>query len=73
MTKSFSTHHHLNPIIIEKYRKVDWVFAVYTGIELKKVYLLTREKLEIFYVKWEQKWHNDGGKDINNPKIPLGR
>ena len=23
------------------------------------------------YVKWEEKWHRDGGKDINNPKIPL--
>ena len=29
LTKSFSTNHHLNPKIIEKYRKVDWVFAVY--------------------------------------------
>ncbi|MCB2262839.1 MAG: hypothetical protein LGR52_07875 [Candidatus Thiosymbion ectosymbiont of Robbea hypermnestra] len=23
------------------------------------------------YAKWEKKWHDDGGKDINNPKIPL--
>jgi hypothetical protein len=27
--------------------------------------------MEPYYVKWETKWHNDGGKDINNPKIPL--
>ena len=27
--------------------------------------------MEPYYSKWESKWHNDGGKDINNPKIPL--
>lgn len=70
-TKSFSTHHHMNPTIIKKYRKVDWVFAVYKGIELQSIYLLTPENLKPFYDKWEKKWHDDGGKDINNPKIPL--
>ena len=25
LTKCFSTHHHMNPGIIDKYRKVDWV------------------------------------------------
>ena len=34
LTKSFSTHHHMNPIIIEKYRQVDWIFAVYEGIKV---------------------------------------
>src|SRR4051794_24714734 len=29
LTKSFSTHHHINPTILAKYRKVDWIFAVY--------------------------------------------
>jgi len=71
LTKSFSTHHHLNPAILEKYRQVDWVFAVYEGIELQEIYLLTPAELEPYYTKWETKWHNDGGKDINNPKIPL--
>src|SRR5438128_1229903 len=71
LTKSFSTHHHMNPVIISKYRKVDWVFAVYEGIELKAIYLLKPKDLEIFYKKWEDKWHTDGNKDINNPKIPL--
>lgn len=32
--KQFTTHHHLNPVIIAKYRKVDWIFATYSGIEL---------------------------------------
>ena len=71
LTKSFSTHHHMNPVIIAKYRQVDWVFAVYQGIELQQIFLLTPAQMESFYVKWEKKWHDDGGKDINNPKIPL--
>lgn len=71
LTKSFSTHHHMNPVIIAKYRQVDWVFAVYQGIELQQIFLLTPAQMEPFYAKWEKKWHDDGSKDINNPKIPL--
>ncbi len=72
LTKSFSTHHHLNPTILAKYRTVDWVFAVYCGIELQSIYILTPEQLEPTFAKWEEQWHERGGKDINNPKIPLG-
>lgn len=71
LTKSFSTHHHMNPVIIEKYRKVDWVFAVYEAIELKAIYQLSAKQMEPYFVKWAEKWHADGGKDINNPKVPL--
>jgi hypothetical protein len=71
LTKCFSTHHHMNPIIINKYRKVDWIFAVYKGIELQAIYKLTPTDLEPYYSAWEKKWHESGGKDINNPKIPL--
>ncbi len=71
LTKSFSTHHHMNPVIIAKYRKVDWYFAVYRGIEIQAVYFLKARQLEPFFQKWEAKWHADDGKDINNPKIPL--
>jgi hypothetical protein len=71
LTKSFSTHHHMNPTIIAKYRKVAWVFAVYEAIDLRAIYLLKPEDLEPYYQKWEEKWHADGSKDINNPKIPL--
>lgn len=71
LTKNFSTHHHMNPSIIAKYRQVDWIFAVYEGIELMEIFLLTPEQLEPFYSKWEKKWYADGNKDINNPKIPL--
>ena len=71
LTQSFSTHHHMNPVIIEKYRKVDWIFAVYRNIEIQAIYRLTPNGLEPFYKTWEAKWHADGGKDINNPKVPL--
>lgn len=71
LTKSFSTHHHMNPGIIEKYRQVDWIFAIYEGIELQAIYKLTPDDLELYFSKWEDVWHERGGKDINNPKIPL--
>lgn len=71
LTQSFSTHHHMNPTIIAKYRRVDWIFAVYDGITLLELYRLTPDDLELYYSRWEEKWHADGGKDINNPKIPL--
>jgi len=71
LTQSFSTHHHMNPIILAKYRQVDWVFAIYEGIELQAIYLMKSAGLEPYFSKWEQKWHSSGGKDINNPKIPI--
>lgn len=71
LTKSFSTHHHMNPVIIKKYRQVDWVFAIYKGIELCSIHRLKPHHMEFFYSKWEKKWHDDGGKDINNPKVPV--
>lgn len=71
LTRSFSTHHHMNPKIIAKYRKVDWIFAVYRHIELQAIYLLKPADLEKYYAKWESDWHTRGKRDINNPKIPL--
>ena len=71
LTQSFSTHHHMNPIILAKYRKVDWVFAIYEGIELQAIYRMKPAALEPYFSKWETKWHESGGKDINNPKIPV--
>jgi len=71
-TKSISTHHHLNPGIIAKYRQVDWVFALYESIHLLGIYRMTPAQLEPYFRHWETKWHADGGKDINNPKINAG-
>lgn len=71
LQNQFTTHHHMNPTIIAKYRKVDWFFAPFLGIKLKAIYKLTPKDMEPFYQKWEAKWYADEGKDINNPKIPL--
>lgn len=71
LTRSFSTHHHMNPTIIAKYRQVPWIFAIYSGIEIQAIYRLEPQDLEPYYSYWEEKWHGDGGKDINNPKIPV--
>jgi hypothetical protein len=71
LTQSFSTHHHMNPHIIGKYRQVDWVFAVYDGIELIEIFILTPAQIEPYFTRWAKKWADDGNKDINNPKIPL--
>jgi hypothetical protein len=68
-TDQFTTHHHLNPVIIGKYRKVDWIFATYEAIELKEIYILKPTAMESWYRRWEAKWKTDG--DINNPKVPL--
>jgi hypothetical protein len=71
LTRSFSTHHHMNPVIIGKYRQVAWIFAVYNGIELQEIWKVAPALMEPYYERWEKKWHADGGKDINNPKVPL--
>lgn len=71
LTKGFSTHHHMNPTIIAKYRQVPWIFAIYQNISLQSVFILEPDDLEPYFQAWEKKWHGDGGKDINNPKIPI--
>lgn len=71
LTQNFSTHHHMNPVIIAKYRKVPWIFAIYRDIEIQRIYKMTPKQLEPFYRKWERKWRREGGKDINNPKVPM--
>ncbi|MFL9933585.1 restriction endonuclease [Paraburkholderia sp. RL18-103-BIB-C] len=71
LVKGFSTHHHMNPVIIAKYRQVPWLFAIYRHISLQAVYIMEPADLEFYFKKWEDKWHADGNKDINNPKIPV--
>lgn len=71
LQRNFSTHHHLNPIILEKYRQVDWFFVPFKGIEMQAIYRLTPKDMEVFYSAWEEKWRSSGGKDLNNPKVPL--
>lgn len=70
LTKSFSTHHHLNAAILKKYRSVVWYFATYEGIELIQIFRMTPLMLEPYFEKWEQQFLSTG-KAINNPKIAL--
>lgn len=70
-TSSFSTHHHLNPIILAKYRKVPWIFAVYMGIELQSIYLVQPADLESYFLHWETKLTTEGKDHLNNPKISV--
>lgn len=82
LVTSFSTHHHLNPDILAKYRKVPWVFAIYRNIEIASLYLVSVGKLEPYFSRWKAKIEataraNEGkGRvvsmntiSINNPKI----
>ena len=41
----------MNPIILAKYRKVDWVFAIYEGIELQAIYLHEAGGFEAVFFK----------------------
>ena len=41
------------------------------GIEIERIYAMPPAALEPYFTKWEKKWNDEGGKDINNPKIPL--
>jgi len=70
LTTSFSTNHHINIPIIEKYRRVHWVFAIYQSIEMRRAYFVPPENLESYFSAWEEKWRKTQ-KDINNPKIPF--
>jgi len=65
----FSTNHHTNHVIIAKYRKVPWTFAIYNGINLSEIYIMTPEMLEPIYCGWEEKLKTMT--HLNNPKIPV--
>ncbi len=73
----FTTHHHLNAIILDKYRKVAaWYFSTYDGIELQSIHRMPPRTLEEPYFQlWERKIaaRIEAGKspDLNNPKIPV--
>lgn len=82
LVTSFSTHHHLNPDILAKYRKIPWIFAIYRNIEIVSIYLVPVGKLERYFSAWEEKiktTYDENKKEgkpvsmnaisINNPKI----
>ena len=66
----FSTNHHLNYDILDKYKKVPWSFAIYRGIDLLEMYVMTPEQLNPFFETCKQKL-DLGRSHLNNPKIPI--
>lgn len=70
LTAGFSTNHHINIPIIEKYRRARWVFAIYEGIEMRRAFYMPADALEVYFSAWEENWKEEK-KDINNPKVPL--
>lgn len=66
-----TTHHHLNEVILEKYRKVEaWYIGIYKGIVLQDIYKLSPGLLEPKFQEWEEKLKTRN-EPLNNPKIPL--
>ena len=47
------------------------MFSFYEGIELVEMWRIETSNLEPWFAKNERKWHESGGKDMNNPKIPV--
>ncbi len=67
----FSTNHHTTHDIIAKYRQVPWTFAIYHGIMLTEVYVMTPDMLEPQYRHWEEQLRQNRTSHLNNPKIPV--
>lgn len=64
-----TTNHHLNHAIIKKYKTVPWSVALYDGIILKKIYIVSNQQLQPMFDKWEADLKTK--ESLNNPKIPL--
>ena len=72
-SRGVTTHHHLNLIILAKYRAVHaWYIALYEGIILQEIYRLTPDELEPIFQVWEARIVAGGpSASLNNPKIPI--
>lgn len=68
--QGFSTNHHLNEHILNKYRQVPWSFAIYKDLELQSIYVMSPQQLEPMFSKWENAYIRKG-LEGNNPKIPV--
>ena len=67
----FSTNHHLNFKIIEKYQQVPWSFAIYDGIDLESIYVVTPNQMIYWYRKWSSQLTEENRDHLNNPHIPM--
>ena len=75
LVSGFSTHHHLNIDILNKYKKVPWSFALYEHSDLIEIYVLGMKDMEEMFDRWRNKLLGRNGEKkvshINNPKIPI--
>lgn len=71
LQRTFTTHHHLNHIILEKYRQATWIFATYQGINIQEIYRVEPAALATYFDRWEARLRNPNTSHINNPKIPV--
>lgn len=67
----FSTNHHTNHEIINKYKKVPWTFAIYHGIRLSEIYIVLPSQMQNIYRNWEERLKSKKMTHLNNPKIPV--
>jgi hypothetical protein len=68
---TFTTHHHLNHVILEKYRRATWIFATYQGIDIQEIYRVEPAALAKYFDRWEARLRDTRVTHINNPKIPV--
>ncbi len=75
---AFTTHHHLNQDILDKYRTVPWIFTTFQGINIERIYLFGVDELDLYFDRWQSQITAGNGDSmtkrfhLNNPKISLG-
>nr|BBH92198.1 hypothetical protein KTA_03970 [Thermogemmatispora argillosa] len=70
--RGVTTHHHLTEEIIDKYQSVyAWYIGLYKDIELQSVWKVPPHLLEPLFLEWRKRIRQQGGRPLNNPKIPL--
>lgn len=65
----FSTNHHLNNAVIDRFTSRRFVFATYQGSTLVEAYLVESHQLRAIFAKWRRDLK--GRTHLNNPKIPI--
>jgi hypothetical protein len=64
-----SSHESNHPCQISEGGLGVWLFM--RELSCRQFTSMKPTALEPYFSKWESKWHESGGKDINNPKIPV--
>lgn len=50
---------------------MDWIIAMYEGIEVVEVWRLGTNEMEHWYQVWTAKLAETGKDHLNNPKVPI--